>query len=235
MNKHKKNVEALRRHLGRDAVGLNLLDATARDITELRKRFAALEECERDARVRASRDREYLANARLEITDLNSAVEQEKGRRISAEAIARRHADRIAEMAKEAEVEDELPVEKPGMTDEYAREVVKMFKAVRKRFKKAPPPRGKKASVYIEDVAPNLTNDELMGLGMLVAALAVYNVPVSVESDRTMNKVKGWPNENTRKFVRWVRNWIGSTKTEARVYAETTSDVPEARPGTYRY
>lgn len=234
MNKHKKNLEALRRHLGRDAGGLKLLDETARDINDLRKRFAALEECERDAKARASRDREYLANARLEIANLRTSLETEKGRRISAEAIGRRQADRIAEMEKDAEVEDELPVENPGMSDEYASEVVKLFKAVRKRFKKAPPPRGKRSAVYIEDVAPNLTNDELMGLGMLVAALAAHNIPVSVESDRTMTKVKGWPNENTSKFIRWFRGWIGSTKFQDRVYAETSPVVSEPRPGTYR-
>lgn len=215
MNKHKHNLEELRKHLNRDARGLKLLDAVSRDLTEQRKRIALLEEFEATAATRENRLREIATDAENKKERLSQELEAERARLRATKDLATRQSQRIAELESDVEEEDEAPIARTSEDiDPTVPKIMSLFKAVRKRFKRIPHSEDGRQVFHLEDLVKEYTGDEFMGLGMLMAALALHGFPAYVESELKIGEMKGWSKKNTAKFINWYRSWIKYTKIE---------------------
>ena len=217
MNKHKKNLESLRRHLGRDVAGLKLLDAVARDINELRKRAAELQDSETSALVCANRHKENTIHAEKELSKIKAELEKEKGRRVSTEIHAKRLAGRVTTLELDAEGKDEGPPGGNSHRDPEAFEIIRLLKAVRKRHKIAPRPALRAGEYYLEDIIKNFSDDELLGLGLFVAGYSVSGMPITVRSKNKMVDADGWELRNTIKYLQWFRLLIDPESTEMKL------------------
>jgi hypothetical protein len=227
MNKHKRHLDALRVYLGRDSAGLKLLDAVARDIIEQRKQIASLIESEALAVTRATQARKDVVDAENQKTQIQASLEKERAKLAAAKVHAAADAARIAQLESDSDVEDEAPVEGfSGHIDPTIPKIIKLSKIVRKRFKKIPTTGGPYRSIHLESVVKDFTGDEFMELGMLVAVLALHNLPAPVVAKRTIKDMKGWMEKHTAKFAVWYGPCTSTTPLEAQVLG-----VPKA--GTY--
>lgn len=222
MNKYKQNLAELRKHLNRDERGLKLLDAIARDITEQRKRIAELEAAEIKSSLLVNTLRKETAHANSETIKVKEALEAEKTRMASAKINAERLAGRIAEMESRLQVEDEAPGDRVSANpDASIPKIKQLFKDVRKRFNRIPPSFGTRQIFRLEDFIKDFTGDEFMGLGMILAALAFYNVPASVQAERPISDMKGWTDNQAAKFFLWYSPWCFISSLEAREHPGT--------------
>ena len=218
MNKHKRNLNELRRHLGRDKRGLELLDAISRDLTEQRKTIAALEGAVTAATSQAQRARKGEQDAQTETAQVEKELQEERQRAGALRSEAARATARLRslESCVGDETEDEDTAGSvPGAIDPTLRHVERLSKRVRAYFKRAPTPCKGRAnlgkysgSIRLEDVIKEYSGDEFMHLGMLVAMMALHNWPVSVWADCKVMHMNGWKEKNSARFIRWVRDWI---------------------------
>ena len=217
MNRHKKNIEVLRKYLGRDTHGINLLDEISRSITDLRKQVVALTELEQSSQKIASYQKTEALNAQIELMQVKAELEIERRRKVSLQTLVEKHVIQIAKLEKELEPEDESPLEGVIANNIDAQKITTIFKEVRKRYRNPPDIVGKK--LYLEDIAPNLTNDEFLGMGMFFAALALHNLPIpELCAQKTICDIKDWKEKNTAKFIYWCGKWIHCTPLEEEIY-----------------
>lgn len=218
MNKAKKNLAELRSYLQRDTHGMKLLDAVSRDITDQRKRIALLHAEADGAKSHSHRLYEEYCDAQTEIGTLKTALETQTARLNASRAQQRILADRIGELEQAAEVDDEIPVS--GTTESVGatiRDVVDLFKSLRKKYKRIPPPFPGRHAFKLEGIVRDFTQDEFMWLGKLVAALALHNLPTMVIAETTIMDMDGWDRKNTAKFAHWCGSWIQVSTTEEKI------------------
>ena len=212
MNKHKKNIEALRRHMGRDSAGLALMDDVARDLNEQRKRLALLEESESRTASLASHDRKSLGDALAKITQLQEELQREKSKRATAEsrvALDAKESERIARM----EADDEAMDANAPADDLFANQVTKLFNSVRRRYKRVPEKDNEVGGSYmtydIDTLVKNFRGDEFMSLGMLVCFTALFHGKGTVISRRMISDL-ALPERTLMRMACWLKPRIDS-------------------------
>lgn len=215
MNKHKRNLDDLRRHLGRDTVGLALLDAVSRDLCEQRKRISALEESEARVLGLANTSRMELDHAQSQIAQFKADLEMEQAKRIAADNREKRTAARIAQMESDLEAEDENPAD-AFVDDTWSSRVMRLFKDVRRAYRRAPKTRGT-LTVHLDDLVVDYTGDEFMNLGKLVALYAVIYGKAVLASDRLIRDAS-FSEDSKVKILKWMRPLIKSSALADKVW-----------------
>lgn len=208
MNKHKKNLDDLRRYLGRDTTGLALLDAVTRDLCEQRKLIASLE----DANARASEQARNAQNERdglhTQVARLKAELEREAAKRASADNRVRQQAERIAQL--EADPGADVAGSYRGNKWDMART---LLNDVSRRFKTAPVPYGSSRTYHVSDLIVDCTGDEFMMLGKVMVLTAIVCGSVMLESE-AQKRDDNWTDDQLRRLFRWMRPLIGETGIE---------------------
>ncbi len=221
MNKNKKHLEELRRHLGRDAAGIAMLDQTARDLNELRQRAAALKESEAQAAGRAQRDRQKLIDAERTLTETKAELEREKGRRQTAERTADSYADRLLVLEMPDEDEPKLSA------SDWDSKVLGLFKTMRRQFGNPPKVRDPKVFVVrVEDLCPELTHDQLHSLGVFVAMMAIIGKCPDIWADRHVRDMD-WAKRRGKmvQLAKWIGQYTAYSTLETELCGPPISGV----------
>lgn len=221
MNKHKRNLDALRQHLGRDAKGLEFLGAVSRDLNEQRKKIAMLEEALEVARDRVAIAKQKEERAYSQAACAHKQLESEKERQAAAERKASRYATELAALQAESSVEDETGEVPSSGVDPAIAHIVNLSKRVRGVFKRIPTSRNQRQEFCLEDFIKEYSGVEFMHLGMMIAMLALHGFPAYVCADRTIRDMKGWEIKHSEKFIHWYGRWIQADPTSDNLFAIT--------------
>ena len=214
MNKHKRNLEELRRYLGRDTAGLKLLDAIARDLDEQRKRISILEKSAEHDLAFVESGRKKLAHGETRLLQLKGEKEREQSKRITAEHQVLRLSERIAELTKEDD--GDLAEQEVDDVNVFSRRILSLFKEVRKIHKQAPRTDGCGRAINLDDLLVNYTGHEFMQIGKLVAFTALFMGNASVTTERLLKNAE-LTEDTMRKMTIWLSSWVGMTKLEKKL------------------
>jgi len=222
VNKLKKAIKTFRTYLGRDAEAIRHLDTVTALANEIRKSSAAKEKEVATLRSRIETLQKESTNAHQEATKAKQAMEAEAARRRGAEIREKQNAVRIAKLQQAMEPEPEWQIEcRPELMD--AASYKRLVRCVRGSFSKGPPPlrstSGKCYSVLLEHALKDFSHSECASLGMLVALLAVSNMPVVVKSQTTIkDRPNNWSTAAIDKLVLWLKkSWVGESVTGAKI------------------
>ena len=218
MNKYKKNLESLRRHLGRDTPGLVLLDDIAKDLSEQRKRLAGLEESEANAVARADRARKELDRAQLQVATQKEEIAKERVQRKAADLLARQQAEKVAAMEAVAAADYEDVQLSVGAGDITEQRLVHLYRDVSKRFRRMPPVHGQ--SLDIDDVIVNYTRDEFMSLGMLISFVSLFVGTSPRVICKARAKKLTLSDKALARMVYWLGPWMSDSPTNRKISDE---------------
>ena len=218
MNKLKLAIQALRTYLGADQRGLKLLDGVQTLANECRTRASGLEE-------EVGRLRESLTTARQEkaATDTaNSALRASLQQRESSLAAAVTRESRL--LAELGELQRQLNPPEPereAAAPASVRRFLRLFREVKRRFKRMPGDAYDGSSLVVEDFVPQHTYAEFADLGRLVTLIAMVGFPVKVSAKTHVKDMPGAVEADVGEFVAWFRNRIKLNDAEDSLYRRT--------------
>lgn len=219
MNVLKVAIQNLRSHLGKDTIGLKLLEVVTAIANEQRKRVAALEESSVTNQEDAKAARAAMVELQIQVAKLSEDLERQ-----SALCEAAKNRERSAL----AQVQHEEPLE-PMNDRDLLRRIQSLNRNVQRRFKKLPIDRaGKRCCLYLEDFVKNHTYDEFAGLGMALSACVVMGFPfpklVAEQTYRTIHRSRDYDPENDlvlARFVHWYRDFIYFDPVSDKIFSAT--------------
>lgn len=216
MNKLKSAIQELKDYLGSDRQGIALLDQITEIANAQRKRAASLEEAATASDANAKSLRSKLDAAELEIATLKGALCRESARLAASEE---RERVLVSHVKRLAEPDPEEATELNEMKDHRDRQVLTLLANVRRRFKKLPLIRyGKYGSLRVESFVKSFSYDEFAGLGMVMAACAIMNVPLRIIAERPIKGGERFNDGQMRKFVRWYRDAIVTSPVQSKIH-----------------
>ncbi len=225
-HKSKKAIEALRDYLGKDAEGIKLLDAIAREVTELRKQGNAEQERATRAVAVAEESRELRLRAEAQLQQVRQELAH-------SQALHRQNDDKLVEMRESiTKLQAQVEELQPELTEEdlvssmsamsanitlppdllQFKELAATFNMLRKALPICP--EGVAFDTYnLGSLVKNYSPPEMLTLGRFVACLAMFggSLAITVSRDRTVppTGLPRGPARHPPSFFRWFRRNFG--------------------------
>lgn len=236
MHKIKKAMCVLQKHLGRDSVGIKLLDNIAGIANDLRRDAAT-----------ANRDAASAENSKSLLDDKRQSAEIDRdrtaGHLVHAKSCVRQKERDIINLTKQiAALEEQvdqsyddidLPIQTESVNTRLldTREFIGMFNSLRRKQRVAPKvvtrQRPDVGTWELSLIIKDYSGAEMMKLGQFVTALAMLNMPVAIQAERNMSNAKAKGNllegKQLDSAIKWIQPLIEKDYSQ---FANTRMPIP---------